>query len=328
MALNSHITQRVIWFSAVKLLPKGLCSAFIAAYTDGMKKILSPFFSILLLSLSIKAAQTDTWDGENYKANSSIQTVWAASFFQKVNLRGNEDILDLGCGDGKITKQIALRVPNGFVHGIDLSPNQIKTAHALIDDSVQGRLSFSVGNAEDFHLDKKFDLIFSNAALHWVRDQDAVVQKSKEHLKPGGKIVFFIPAFWHLHTQRENTVQALKGTDKYAPYMNAQEPRNFPHSMDAYITRLITNGFKVDTIQLKPRDNIFASREQFWGFVNAWAFSEYDLIPANLRHGYVDDYVDTYMKQPLVLDGQKHIHYYGFTMEVYATKFQCPLDIE
>jgi len=274
-------------------------------------------FIVLVLSLSISA--TDTWDGATYKANSSIQEMWAAPFLQMHILQGNEDILDLGCGDGNITKKLAQRLPKGSVHGIDLSPSMIKTANTVIDDRIRGRLSFSQGNAENFHLDRKFDIIFSNAALHWVSDMDAVIRHSKEHLKPGGRIVFLFPASWHLHQQRENTLQALKRNEKYARYMNDQEPRNFLHSMDVCATRVIRNGFQLNNIQLKPRDNIFDSREQLWGWVNAWAFSEYDQIPQELRKSYVDDYVDTYMKQPSVLDKHGRIHYYGYIMEVSAT---------
>lgn len=72
--------------------------------------------------------KTYEFDGEKYKIASTPQKEWGKSLISKISLHGNERILDLGCGDGYLTEQLALLVPNGKVLGIDASVGMINTA--------------------------------------------------------------------------------------------------------------------------------------------------------------------------------------------------------
>ena len=105
------------------------------------------------------ANKKDTWSGEHYKKHFPKDKGWIISHLENLKFNGNETILDVGCGDGKITNKIAKMVPNGKVVGIDYSASMIKTAEQTYSD-IQN-LSFKVSDATNLTFDQKFDWIFS-----------------------------------------------------------------------------------------------------------------------------------------------------------------------
>jgi len=126
------------------------------------------------------------FDGDKYKEASRHQKEWGDAIISEFNLKGIESVLDLGCGDGVLTKEIAELVPNGNVTGIDASEGMIATASQMIS----GNLSFQRMNIDDIAFSNEFDLIFSNAALHWVKDHKKLLENCHKALKQGGFIRF------------------------------------------------------------------------------------------------------------------------------------------
>ena len=106
------------------------------------------------------------FNGEEYKKASTHQKEWGNKIIAEFNLRGDEHILDLGCGDGVLTAELARLVPDGFVLGIDSSRGMIATARKLEAKN----LSFRVEDINNLDFKNEFDLVFSNAALHWVKN--------------------------------------------------------------------------------------------------------------------------------------------------------------
>ena len=120
---------------------------------------------------------TAKWNAADYAANSVVQQTWARELIAKLNLRGDEHILDVGCGDGKVTAEIARAVPRGSVSGIDASAEMIGFARKTFPPSEISNLKFQVMRcAENPVSRRKFDLVFSNAALHWVDDHEAILR--------------------------------------------------------------------------------------------------------------------------------------------------------
>ncbi len=130
---------------------------------------------------------TFEFDGEKYKRASGQQKAWGKRLISELELAGHERILDLGCGDGALTAQLAELVPHGFVLGIDASESMIATA---TKDHAGANLRFEGQdiNAMDFESD--FDLVFSNATLHWIKDQKRLLRKVFESLKDRGMVRF------------------------------------------------------------------------------------------------------------------------------------------
>ncbi len=90
------------------------------------------------------------WNAADYAANSVVQQTWARELIAKLNLRGDEHILDVGCGDGKVTAEIARAVPHGSVTGIDASPQMIAFAKKTFPDEKNSKPEISShGRAEN-----------------------------------------------------------------------------------------------------------------------------------------------------------------------------------
>ena len=119
-----------------------------------------------------------SWNAVDYAKNSLAQLAWARELMEKLLLRGNESLLDIGCGDGKITAQLA-SATTGYVLGIDSSSGMIQIASEKFSDTNYPNLSFAQMDAADIQLSEKFDVAFSNAALHWIGDHVAVETQTK-----------------------------------------------------------------------------------------------------------------------------------------------------
>ncbi|MGI6453548.1 MAG: class I SAM-dependent methyltransferase [Syntrophomonadaceae bacterium] len=126
------------------------------------------------------------FDGDKYNKGSRHQKEWGAKLVTELPLKGDERILDLGCGDGVVTKQLADRVPHGEVIGIDASEGMLKVAQNLEADN----LSFILLDINELDFQEEFDLIFSNATLHWVKDHHRLLRNCYMALKPGGMLRF------------------------------------------------------------------------------------------------------------------------------------------
>jgi trans-aconitate 2-methyltransferase len=101
------------------------------------------------------------WNADDYANNSSAQLQWAEELITKLALRGSESLLDIGCGDGKITAQLAHVVKNGRVLGIDSSESMIQRASEQFPPTTNPNLSFLHMDATEIHLSQRFDVAFS-----------------------------------------------------------------------------------------------------------------------------------------------------------------------
>lgn len=126
------------------------------------------------------------FDGKKYEQASAHQKEWGSTVVAKFSLTGNERVLDLGCGDGAITTQIADLLPRGEVVGIDASQGMIDVAC----ERKRRNLSFRLKDINNLDFIDEFDLIFSNAALHWIKDHKGLLRNTRRALRNGGKIRF------------------------------------------------------------------------------------------------------------------------------------------
>ncbi len=122
------------------------------------------------------------FDGVKYKEASTHQNEWGCKLISELGLAGNERILDLGCGDGAITALLAEAVPDGSVLGIDASQGMI----AATDANERSNLEFALLDINEMDFVGEFDVVFSNATLHWVKNHPQMLHKTNKALKPGG----------------------------------------------------------------------------------------------------------------------------------------------
>jgi trans-aconitate methyltransferase len=185
-------------------------------------------------------AMTQSWDPDTYARNARFVSDLGAPVVELLAPKPGERILDLGCGDGVLTKKLA---DYGCeVVAIDSSAPQIEAARKL-------GLDAHVMNGEDLPFQEEFDAVFSNAALHWIKRADEMISGVYRSLKPGGRFVAECGGHGCVHKIRTALVQALnrRGLDG-----ESRVPWYFPTPGD-YATRLERAGFRVDSIALIPR---------------------------------------------------------------------------
>ncbi len=129
------------------------------------------------------------WNPDDYMKHSSAQQQWAQGLIAKLELYGHERLLDIGCGDGKVTAEIAAVLPDGSVTGIDSSEEMIAHCMDRFPHELHPSIRFIVMDALDLRFDSEFDIVFSNAALHWVIDHGRVLAGIKRALRPGGRML-------------------------------------------------------------------------------------------------------------------------------------------
>ncbi len=160
---------------------------------------------------SLATAALD-FDGEKYRLASAHQKEWGARLIEDLKLKGSERILDLGCGDGALTAELARRVPHGFVLGIDSSPSMIAAASQWAGPN----LKFERRDITEIVYRGEFDLLFSNSALHWIKDHSRLLPRLRTALRAGGTMRFNFPAAGNCPTFNR-TIRHLMALPKYAP---------------------------------------------------------------------------------------------------------------
>src|SRR5262245_29647206 len=127
------------------------------------------------------------WDADAYRRVSALQRWVADKSLATLALHGDERVLDVGCGDGRITADIATRLPQGSVIGVDASQDMIASAARTFPPATHPNLTFRVANASKLAFAAEFDRVVSFNCLHWVRDQAAALGGIRAALAPHGR---------------------------------------------------------------------------------------------------------------------------------------------
>jgi len=180
------------------------------------------------------------WSASNYAENGRFVADLAGGVFELLNPQRGERILDLGCGDGALTKRLV--DAGASVVGVDSSADMIAAAKLL-------GLDCGVTSAEDLPFAAEFDAVFSNAALHWMHDQDAVLAGVARALKPGGRFVAEMGG----HGNIAAIEVALRAVFERNGLQAEKLETNYFPTPAAYGARLERHGFRVERIGLIPR---------------------------------------------------------------------------
>jgi trans-aconitate methyltransferase len=187
---------------------------------------------------------TQIWDPQQYEQNGAFVHGLAGGVLEWLAPQAEERILDLGCGDGQLTKRIV--ATGATVVGLDSSPQMVAAAQAL-------GLDATVGDAEAIPFEaRSFDAVFSNAALHWVRNHDAMLDGVKRVLKPGGRFAAEFGGFGNIAGIRV----AMRTAIERFGFDGSKDDVNYYPTPQIYARRLEKHGFSVERIALIPRPTL------------------------------------------------------------------------
>jgi SAM-dependent methyltransferase len=196
---------------------------------------------------------TQTWDPEAYAREGAFVHGLAGGVVQWLDAQPGERILDLGCGDGQLTARIA--ACGAAVAGADSSPQMIEAARSR-------GIEATLANAESLpYEDAGFDAVFSNATLHWVRGQDAMMREVHRVLRPGGRFVAEMGGHGNIAALRVALIAVLERHG----FADSEHGVNYYPTPEEYKRHLEERGFSVERMVLIPRPTPLGA-----GGMSAW----------------------------------------------------------
>lgn len=258
------------------------------------------------------------WNAADYAANSAAQQAWARELIARLSLRDDERILDVGCGDGKVTADLARAVPKGAVTGIDSSAEMIRFARAAFPPRSIPNVKFQRMDARHIRLANPFDLVFSNATLHWVDDHEAFLRGAAACLRPGGRLVVSCGG----KGNAQDVFVALRAVMRLAPWRNffrRLEKPYFFHSPEEYEKWLPRFGFKTKSLRLADKDMAFTGGAGFAGWFRTTWLPYTQRVPENLREEFIAAVTECYVAkyQP---DAEGRVHVRMVRLEIDAVR--------
>ncbi len=234
------------------------------------------------------------WDASDYAKNSAVQQTWGKELILKLKLNGKEDVLDIGCGDGKITAEIAQSLKNGTVVGLDSSEEMLTLAKQNFPPTSYPNLSFIRQDVRNLNFNEKFDIIFSNAALHWVIDHKPVLSGIYKALKKEGKVVVQMGGKGNAEQVIKTMNQILKESKWGKYFKDFSFPYGF-YAPEEYSLWIEDSGLKLVKITLTPRDMIYKNKDAFKGWIRTTWLHYISKIPIKKQNQFIDHLVETHL---------------------------------
>lgn len=260
-----------------------------------IEKLILTLGVLLVCGLTHLSADDTYWDSQLVRAyvhNSDLQRRWAWSFLaSKVRqLNGDESILDIGCGDGKITADISKYAPSGTVLGIDPSMQMLEWAKKQYCLLEYPNLNFKEGGFLEPNTSELFDVIISNCALQHCSNQIRAFENLAKLLKPNGKLWLMIPALDNEAWKQAR--KTLQTSAKWLCYWQNILPRKFL-TIGEYTELLKGAGFSLKRIEKIQTRDPFIDREEFLNFLSG-TFPP--AVPSDMAIEFYNELIDEYIR--------------------------------
>lgn len=215
--------------------------------------------------------ETD-WNAVAYDDLSDPMYEWGMAVLETLELRGDERLLDAGCGSGRLTEELLRRVPRGEVVALDFSPKMLEQAGEKLAMFGE-RVEFVHASLQEFELENKVDGIFSNAVFHWVPDHGAMFRCLHGALKPGGWLVAQFGGKGNLARSYRRS-QEIAAEDRFDSHLRGIE--DGPHFEDPESTRgrMESAGFEVSEARLHTVSVRFERKERYEAFLKTVVLRE------------------------------------------------------
>jgi trans-aconitate methyltransferase len=233
------------------------------------------------------------WNASGYQSISSLQETIATKQLSRLTLGDHDRVLDIGCGNGKVTAMIASRIPDGFVLGIDASQNMVSFAQENYGAPIQPNLQFEVADARSLTYSHKFDQIVSFNALHWIPEQDAVLRSIHKALKPEGQALLrFVSA--GSRQSIEEVIEEVCQLPHWQSYFQQHSKPYYHPTPEAYRTLAEQNGLQVLRIQVEDTAWDFQTRTAFLAYCRVTLAEWTRFLPELEWTEFITDVLDHY----------------------------------
>ncbi len=245
------------------------------------------------------------WNATEYARLSGLQRAMAEEVLALLPLEGAKSILDVGCGNGKVTAEIAARAPGARVVGVDASEAMIDFAAQHFAGEQWRNLHFQVADAQDLPFDEEFGLVVSLNALHWVPDQAKALRSIHSAMKPDGVAhLRLVPA--GKRKSLEDVIEETRRSPRWAPYFAGFHDPYLHLAPEAYASLAERNGFRVQSVEAGDRTWDFGSRAAFQEFGSVTFIAWTQHIRPDQRPAFVADVLDRYRSVACEAPGEEN----------------------
>ena len=232
------------------------------------------------------------WNAPGYTRIAQLQEAMAAEALALLKLNGSEKVLDVGCGNGKITAQIATRLPKGTILGIDPSSQMIAFAASQFAPT-HPNLHFETGDAHSLPFSNEFDLVVSFNALHWIPDQDAALSSIRRTMKPNSNAQLrLVPA--GKRKSLENAIEETRCSPRWSSFFEEFHDPYLHWTPEQYAACAERNLFRIDDIRTEDKTWDFGSRDAFIAFGMVTFVEWTKRLREQQKLAFVNDVLDRY----------------------------------
>lgn len=258
------------------------------------------------------------WNPEDYARHSTGQEKWARELLAQLHLHADDTVLDVGCGDGRITAMIATLVPQGRAVGTDLSADMISFAQQQFPHGTHPNLSYRRVDMRTLDFDGEFSVVFSNAAMHWAKDHKPILDGIARALRRGGRCLLQMGGHGN-GTEVIAAVEACAAMPRWAPAFHRFESTYGFHGPQDYRIWLAEAGLSPQQVELIAKDMVHPDATAFAGWLRT-AWHPYTApLPEADRDDFIADVTQHYLAEhPADADGQVHVRM--VRLQVAATK--------
>jgi trans-aconitate 2-methyltransferase len=227
------------------------------------------------------------WDSEAYDRLSDPQFRWGMKLMETLPLRGDESILDAGCGSGRLTGELLKRLPRGRVIAVDSSQNMVNTARKRLHEDLR-RIELRHADLTDFTLPRPVDGIFSNAVFHWVPDHASMFRSLFAALKPGGWLVAQFGGGGNL-SRLKARVSMMRNDEPFRRYLEGFDEVAHYEPLDPTVQRMKDAGFVDIDAGLHPEPATFPDALTYKSFIRSVNIHRYVAkFPPDVEEDFVD----------------------------------------
>jgi trans-aconitate 2-methyltransferase len=242
--------------------------------------------------------ETRTWDGACYDRISGPMEALGLAVLARLQLRGDETVLDAGCGSGRITQSLIERLPRGRVVAVDASQSMVDAARARLHGADVRRLDLLELDLPALGLERPLDAILSTATFHWILDHEALFKRLRGVLRPGGRLLAQCGGASNIDVLRGHAKHVLAREPYAAAFVGFSSPWNYATPEDAR-ERLLGAGFRDADCWLQAAPKEPDEPREFLSTIVLGP--HYQHLPRELREPFMDD-VLAELGEPVVVD--------------------------
>jgi trans-aconitate 2-methyltransferase len=242
--------------------------------------------------------ETRTWDGSSYDRISGPMEALGLAVLSRLELAGDETVLDAGCGSGRVTQALIERLPEGHVIGADASASMVAAARERLPGADVRQIDLLELDLASLGLDEPLDAVLSTATFHWIGDHELLFRRLHGVLRAGGRLVAQCGGRGNIDVLRGHANDVLAREPYAAHFGDFRQPWNYAGPQETR-QRLLDAGFAEAECWLQPAPKQPEEPREFLSTIVLGP--HYQHLPEELREPFIDD-VLAELGEPVVVD--------------------------